>query len=179
MGNVVRFRRLKHGAPQLRPRRATDWLGTLAIVGLGFFASAAGVSLLSDGGLAARVEPASIAGDPEQAQFTHCIRGQGTNCVIDGDTLRYRGAIVRIADIDTPEVRNYDCASEKTRGDAATRRLLALMNAGPFALQRIDRDEDQYGRKLRIVTRDGASLGMMLVSEGHARQWDGARRGWC
>jgi hypothetical protein len=27
--------------------------------------------------------------------------------------------------------------------------------------------------------RDGQSLGLTLVSEGLAREWDGARRPWC
>lgn len=31
------------------------------------------------------------------------------------------------------------------------------------------RDEDKYGRKLRIVMRDGESLGGALVDEGLAR----------
>ena len=53
-----------------------------------------------------------------------------------------------------------------------------LVNDGAFALARWDgRDEDQYGRKLRV--RDGQSLGMVLVAEGLARPWDGARRSWC
>ena len=54
-----------------------------------------------------------------------------------------------------------------------------LLNAGAFELQPYERDEDQYGRKLRIVTRDGRSLGQILVAEGLARTWDGARHPWC
>ena len=41
------------------------------------------------------------------------------------------------------------------------------------------RDEDQYGRKLRMVTRDGRSIGEVLVGEGLARRWEGSRRSWC
>ena len=54
-----------------------------------------------------------------------------------------------------------------------------LLNAGPFELAPYERDEDQYGRKLRIVMRDGQSLGQLLVAEGLAHPWGGARRGWC
>jgi endonuclease YncB( thermonuclease family) len=36
-----------------------------------------------------------------------------------------------------------------------------------------------YGRKLRILVRNGRSLGDTLVAEGLARRWDGARRSWC
>jgi endonuclease YncB( thermonuclease family) len=53
------------------------------------------------------------------------------------------------------------------------------MNAGPFEIVRYSRDEDQYGRKLRIIKRDGRSVGDTLIAEGLARRWDGARRSWC
>ena len=35
------------------------------------------------------------------------------------------------------------------------------------------RNEDRYGRKLRVVVRNGRSLGDWLVSEGLARTWGG------
>ncbi|RYH12632.1 MAG: thermonuclease family protein [Alphaproteobacteria bacterium] len=108
-----------------------------------------------------------------------CQGGKGRDCVIDGDTFRLDGQSIRIADIDTPETRNYACAAEKTLGDRATARMHQLLNAGAFELQPYERDEDQYGRKLRIVTRDGRSLGQILVAEGLARTWDGARHPWC
>jgi endonuclease YncB( thermonuclease family) len=46
-------------------------------------------------------------------------------------------------------------------------------------LQSINRDEDRYGRKLRILTRGGQSLGELLVEEGLARYYEGGRRSWC
>lgn len=112
-------------------------------------------------------------------RFHQCAGASDTNCVIDGDTVRFSGMTVRIADIDTPETRDYGCASEKALGDRATRRMRELLNAGPFTVGGYPRDEDVYGRKLRILTRDGVSLGEMLVAEGLARKWDGARHPWC
>lgn len=113
------------------------------------------------------------------ARFSLCA-GSGGTCVIDGDTIRVEGQSIRIADIDTPEVRNYACAAEKALGDRATARMLQLVNAGDFTMTLYDhRDEDRYGRKLRVLSRDGQSLGMVLVAEGLARPWDGARRSWC
>jgi endonuclease YncB( thermonuclease family) len=53
------------------------------------------------------------------------------------------------------------------------------LSAGPFQLQPIDRDEDVYGRKLRIVERGGHSLGDTLVAEGLAHSWRGHRESWC
>jgi endonuclease YncB( thermonuclease family) len=64
-------------------------------------------------------------------------------------------------------------------GRQATSRLTQLLNAGPFSLAPADRDEDRYGRKLRIVERDGRSVGAQLVAEGLAEEWKGYRRSWC
>ena len=111
--------------------------------------------------------------------FVLCERARAPNCVIDGDTIRYGGIKIRLADIDAPEVFSPRCPSEATRGERATRRLLELMNAGPFRVVTGGRDEDRYGRKLRVIERDGRSLGEVLVAEGLARRWDGARRSWC
>lgn len=100
--------------------------------------------------------------------------------VIDGDTFDYGGMRVRVADIDTPELRGR-CEYEITLARRATRRMEALLAQGPFELERLPsgRDEDRYGRKLRIVTRGGRSLGDQLVAEGLARTWSGRREPWC
>jgi endonuclease YncB( thermonuclease family) len=57
--------------------------------------------------------------------------------------------------------------------------MAELMNAGPFILQPIDRDEDRGHRKLRVIVRDGQSLGGILVTEGLARWYGNGRRPWC
>lgn len=101
--------------------------------------------------------------------------------MIDGDTFDYAGGRVRIADIDTPETHPSRCAREAEIGARATRRLQTLLAAGPFELHPLGngRDTDRYGRKLRIVTRGGQSLGDVLVAEGLARTWSGRREPWC
>jgi endonuclease YncB( thermonuclease family) len=111
--------------------------------------------------------------------FVLCEQARTPNCVIDGDTIRYGGEKIRLADIDAPEIFSPSCPSEAARGERATRRLLDLMNAGPFRLVAKGRDEDRYGRKLRTIERGGRSLGDVLIAEGLARPWDGARRSWC
>lgn len=98
--------------------------------------------------------------------------------ITDGDTFRYRGDKIRIADIDTPEMDGR-CDYESALAARATARMEELLHAGPFELHPIDRDEDRYGRKLRIATRDGQSLGDRLVAEGLARTWTGRREPWC
>ena len=122
-------------------------------------------------------EPVFAAGVTRN--FTMCHTGGGTNCVVDGDTFWMDGEKVRIADIDTPETHPARCAEEARLGAAATERLRALLNSGPVELVTADRDTDRYGRKLRIVSRGGQSLGAILIDEGLARPWAGQRRPWC
>ncbi|TDR31223.1 nuclease-like protein [Aquamicrobium defluvii] len=117
--------------------------------------------------------------DMLRATFSFCGEGRRVTCIVDGDTFWLSGERIRIADIDTPEINPPRCEEERIKGEAAKRRLRELLNAGPFSLVAGMRAEDQYGRKLRTVMRDGRSIGEMLVSEGLARRWDGARRSWC
>lgn len=152
----------------------------LPIVGALSAAVFAGVwSFAPQGQVAPMAALAASPGDSESAAFGFCHSGGGTNCVVDGDTIHYRGVKIRIADIDTPETHGPRCAAEAALGAQATQRLHALVNSGPFTLESIGRDEDRYGRKLRILTRGGESLGGVLVDEGLARWYQGGRRPWC
>jgi len=126
----------------------------------------------------ASVIPASVA-QGQRAAFGFCHTGGGTNCVVDGDTLWIGGQKVRVADIDAPETHDFRCPEEKALGDRATQRLIQLVNSGAVTLQPIDRDEDVYGRKLRLVMVNGTSVGDTLVSEGLARYYGGGRKPWC
>lgn len=113
------------------------------------------------------------------AAFALCAPGPRTTCVVDGDTFWINGEKVRIADINAPETHGAACPSEQVRGEAATRRLIALLNAGPVALEVRGRATDRYGRALRVVTRGDKSLGAQLVNEGLAETWQGRRGNWC
>jgi endonuclease YncB( thermonuclease family) len=134
---------------------------------------------------AAAPQPDAVGGNGALAlrgngAFALCLRASQDNCVIDGDTIRYRGTKIRLEDIDAPEVFSPKCAAEAALARRATRRLLELINAGPFELlQAGERDLDRYGRKLRTITRHGRSVGDTLIAEGLARRWGGARRSWC
>ncbi|APO77271.1 nuclease SNase-like protein (plasmid) [Rhizobium etli 8C-3] len=119
------------------------------------------------------------AQDALSASFALCGDSHRANCVVDGDTFWFEGEKIRIADIDTPELSPPRCEAERIKGEAAKSRLLTLLNAGKFSLAAGFRDEDKYGRKLRTVSRAGNSLGDVLIDEGLARSWDGARHGWC
>lgn len=113
------------------------------------------------------------------AAFALCAPGPRTTCVVDGDTFWLDGEKIRIADINAPETHEAGCLAERELGERATRRLVALLNAGPFTLETQGRAKDRYGRSLRIVVREGRSLGAELVTEGLAEPWRGRRSDWC
>lgn len=119
------------------------------------------------------------AEDAEYAAFAPCTTAARVTCVVDGDTIWYRGDKIRLADINTPETSQPACPAEAERGRAARDRLVALLNEGPFTLEAQARDTDRYGRLLRVVRRGGTSLGAILVAEGLAEEWQGRRGDWC
>lgn len=173
MSDVVRFRPVRRFRPApVRPPRPTlplRWLPLLLAI-----AAAVTLTGTQNGAVPVAKSPAV------PVLFGMCSDARQTDCIIDGDTIRYRSVKIRIADIDAPEVFSPKCASERALGQRAAYRLRELMNAGPVQfVRRGDRDEDMYGRKLRVIERNGRSLGDILVAEGLARPWDGARRSWC
>ncbi|MBN8501397.1 MAG: thermonuclease family protein [Sphingomonadales bacterium] len=111
--------------------------------------------------------------------FTLCADAPRINCVVDGDTFWINGEKVRLADINAPETAQAGCTAERVLGNRAKRRLLTLLNAGPFTLAIEGRATDRYGRSLRIAKRGGRSLGEQLVREGLAEPWRGRRSDWC
>ncbi|MBY2973110.1 thermonuclease family protein [Rhizobium leguminosarum] len=144
---------------------------------LRFFADLVTLSALVIGVLA----PVAAAQQPDSASdaFSICGSGQRITCVVDGDTFWFRGEKIRIADIDTPELSPPRCQRERELGLAAKNRLLDILNSGPLLFKTTAREEDRFGRKLRIVYRDRHSVGDMLVAIGLARKWQGSRRSWC
>jgi micrococcal nuclease len=173
-----------------RRQRVGMWLGRVSVVPTALLAmmiGSLGVLALqeTDFGAWLTAVPVSIPALPatrepmgQRRDFVVC-GAQRITCVVDGDTFWLDGTKYRIADINTPEVGSPRCASEAQLGRRATERLTQLLSAGPFTLAPADRDEDQYGRKLRIVRRDGQSVGQLMVAEGLAHEWQGYRQGWC
>lgn len=128
----------------------------------------------ADNALASAAPP-----DTAQARFELCAPGPRVTCVVDGDTFWLDGLKIRIADINTPETSQPACAAEAELGRKAARRLVELLNAGPFAIEVRGRATDRYGRALRVITRKGSSLAEPLVAEGLAERWSGRRGDWC
>ncbi len=74
-------------------------------------------------GSVASVLPANEAERPSggtlvTAHFPRCGGGARVTCIVDGDTVWYRGEKIRIADIDTPETSRPGCARERRMGNA-------------------------------------------------------------
>lgn len=157
-------------------RRATRWKNYLPLWGLAIV----GGTVMGSGLIGWPAgERSAAATTGTTANFSLCKWGGGSNCVVDGDTFWIGGVKVRIAGIDAPETHPSRCPEEARLGDAATDRLLDLLNSGPVALTSIDRDRDRYGRLLRNVEVSGRDVGDELVSEGVARPYGRGRRPWC
>ena len=168
-----------------RTRRGS-WLDTLPLlplVLLGLGLGGGGMMVLRETGLADWLlsPPARTAGATAAVSrsFPVCAGRTRITCVVDGDTFWLDGVKIRIADINTPETSQPQCAAEAALGQRATGRLAQLLSEAPFTLEPADRDEDRYGRKLRIAMRDGQSIGALLVGEGLAHEWRGRMESWC
>lgn len=129
-----------------------------------------------------------IRGPAEQVagRFVRCGQPGSNYCVSDGDTLVIGRRTIRVIGIDAPELHPARCEAERIQGEAATARLLALVNQGPFVLagpQPVVRDG--YGRELRHLLRargDGSvqSIADDMVASGTARAYlSGPRLPWC
>ena len=165
-------------------RGARRWrrnsMPVLAVTLAGMLIGGAMGVVLREGSLsAALLESGPASSHVAQQAFPVCAGGRRVTCVVDGDTFWLDGVKIRIADIDTPEISKPGCSAEAALGARATVRLAELLVEGPFELSAADRDEDRYGRKLRIVSRQGQSLGEILVQEGLAHRWGGPQRTWC
>ncbi|WP_373502412.1 thermonuclease family protein [Aestuariivirga sp.] len=114
----------------------------------------------------------------ETGYISACTSRSNT-CVIDGDTIRYRGEKVRLSDMNAPEIFSPSCEKEKRLGLRARNRLVSILNHGGFEIVDVGEGYDKYGRKLRKLRQNGRSVGDMLVDEGLAHKWYGFKRSWC
>lgn len=167
--------RLFHGL-----RKATGNFATLAVV---LPSAAFGTAFLWDGmpsGFTSPVAPAALSSngaDTEHGRFARC-RGSEADCTVDAATFRYQGAMVRLADIEAPGLASNRCAEEMEAAEAGADRLAGLLSHGKFTLVAATGEIDQEGRALRIVTREGKSLGAEMIRAGLADP-AGDGRNWC
>jgi micrococcal nuclease len=102
--------------------------------------------------------------------------------VYDGDTLEMRCGIekltARLVGFDAPETKSPKCPEELAWGNRATLRLRELLKSPDVVIYQ--QGFDKYGRDLVVVTINGRDVADMMISEGLAVDYHGAkRRNWC
>lgn len=124
----------------------------------------------------------------EMAQAQDAVRVLTIRSVYDGDTFRAdvegidwpdpKGAPIRVAGIDTPEIKG-ECVTEIERAIAARDDARVLL-ASARRIELTNLRYGYYGRIVADVWIDGASLGAELIRRGHARVYgSGPRMSWC
>jgi endonuclease YncB( thermonuclease family) len=108
--------------------------------------------------------------------------------VVDGDTLKCNGQLMRLIGdgvpnelgVDAPELRKYKCEQERLGAAAARARLNELV-ATPGTTIENSGGHDRSGRPLvRIRLRDGRTAETVLLEEGLALPWTRrVRNDWC
>lgn len=162
------------------PRRRRRLVRPLYLIAVALAAAAFGQYLWSTGEQSKVEAPLTDVVPPTSSSFQICDGSDQINCVFEGDTIRHKGVMIRLEDIDAPSIRNYKCPAEYELGRRATLRLLELLNLGPIDVVQVgQRAVDRIGRPLRTLYRDGKSLGMQLVAEGLAHPWEGRSHNWC
>lgn len=119
--------------------------------------------------------------DRERASFGVCSGPVRNTCVVDGDTIWYRGEKIRLVGFDTPEITNPGCARERRLGEQAKLRLQGWLNEGAFTLEPNPdgRSQDRYGRKLLVMSRGGANVADVMIAQGLAERRGGRQNVWC
>ncbi len=161
-------------APSFRPKR-TDVRRALWLIPVLLL-----VGALLDPSLIPPAGPLASAPERVSTRFTPCGPGRGSACVIDGDTFKLGDRKVRITGIDAPELLAAQCPGEEALARRAADRLLELLNQGEFEMvaHRLQR-RDRHGRDLRVIQRNGRSIGATLIDEGLAHRYLGSKWSWC
>ncbi len=108
--------------------------------------------------------------------------------VIDGDTFEARVHLwpglemvtrVRLRGIDAPEIKGA-CAEEMRMAEAASEALRAQLAGGDVAIFNIGPDKYNGRVVADAATRRTPSVSNALLASGHARAYQGGKRGgWC
>lgn len=159
------------GRYRRRDRSRLPGTGIMAVLMMG------GIGLAAIGG--AGSGPAPVVQAAATDRFTMCGSGTRYTCVVDGDTIWWRGQNLRLQSYDTPEPYNDICGGQREVALAhrASARLLDLLNSNEFAVQTFG--TDRFGRTLATVKIDGVDVGDILISEGLARRWPDGHEFWC
>ncbi len=112
----------------------------------------------------------------ETIRMPICGSGKRVTCVVDGDTIWYRGEKIRLEGFNAPETQGL-CARESELARRATLRLRAVLSSEPFSVTR--NGKDRYGRTLATIRNSQGDVGNVLIAEGLAHEWRGRKENWC
>ena len=157
---------------EARAREREMWGG---LAGMVLFAAAIAAAAIAVGVVTFfRSDPKAAA---QAARFEQCYAAEGTNCVVDGDTIYVGGAKVQIAGVEAPLIQGAKCEAERSRGIDATMRLADLLNSGNVTVSRTFRDSS--GTAVRKVLVNGEDVGETMISAGIAREAGSSEPDWC
>jgi micrococcal nuclease len=108
-----------------------------------------------------------------------CGSAKRVTCVVDGDTIWFKGEKIRMMGYDTPEPQTNICGGNRERKLAAkaSERVAQLLTENDYSIDR--QGEDKYGRTLANITIAGRDIGDILIAEGLARSWPDGPEFWC
>lgn len=122
----------------------------------------------------------ALTGENFGGKFYFCGTSGLDNCVMSGDTFWYKKTKIVLADISAPKTEGAGCRQERDRGFAAKVRLKDLLSSGHFDLETLKAEASGNAPGvMRVATRDGRSLGSILVSEGLAKPRMARQQSWC
>lgn len=111
--------------------------------------------------------------------------------VVDGDTVRCDGQLLRmlgdgapnVSGVDAPELRHRECLAELMLARLAMSRLQELIETPGMQIEDSgQRDATRQTRRLVTLRMpDGQTAGQMLIDEGYAGIWtpDAGQVDWC
>ncbi|OAM79014.1 thermonuclease family protein [Devosia elaeis] len=141
--------------------------------------------LLTGAAITALMTLSAAAQEPMRMCHPGERNGPEKHCVVDGDTIWFYGANLRLQDFDTPEptAHNSKCPQGQTALEVelaaqASARLLELINTRPFTVEQygVDTTGNRWEGTVRI---DGVDVGDILIEEGLAREWPDGSLFWC
>ena len=121
---------------------------------------------------------------PISATLTHIIDGDTIGVVLTPWLYTSVRTNVRIAGIDTPEIRRPKCEEERAKGHLAVEHITQLLGAGDDApvIVLTDITPDKFGGRVvaQVQTTSGINIGQSLLIAGLAQPYDGGTKPlWC
>ena len=149
------------------------WFGVLGILFMAalLVAVIVGISIT----MIFKSDPAADAA--AAVKFGQCYNSDGSNCVLDGDTIYVDHQRVQLAGIEAPEIIAAHCREEKDRGIAAAVGLSDLLQSGNVTVSPPFLDE--YDRVVRKVAVNGRDVSGWMFNHSLVRGFTGEKQNWC